>query len=56
MTRQMARPLIALASLMLAAACTTKADVAADTIYTGGDTVTVNYAQPTGEPLAVKDG
>jgi predicted amidohydrolase YtcJ len=30
--------------------------VAADTIYTGGDIVTVNDAQPTVEALAVKDG
>ena len=30
--------------------------VAADTIYTGGDIVTVNDAQPTAEALAVKDG
>ena len=29
---------------------------AADTIYTGGDIVTVNDAQPTAEALAVKDG
>jgi predicted amidohydrolase YtcJ len=29
---------------------------AADTIYTGGDIVTVNDAQPTVEALAVKDG
>ena len=30
--------------------------VVADTIYTGGDIVTVNDAQPTVEALAVKDG
>lgn len=29
---------------------------AADTIYTGGDIVTVNDAQPTVEAVAVKDG
>jgi len=29
---------------------------AADTIYTGGDVVTVNDAQPTAEAVAVKDG
>ena len=28
----------------------------ADTIYVGGDIVTVNDAQPTAEALAVKDG
>ena len=28
---------------------------AADTIYVGGDIVTVNDAQPTVEPLAIKD-
>jgi len=32
------------------------AKVAADTIYAGGDIVTVNDAQPTVEALAVKDG
>jgi len=32
------------------------ATVAADTIYTGGDIVTVNDAQPTAEAVAVKDG
>jgi len=31
-------------------------EVAADAIYTGGDIVTVNDAQPTVEALAVKDG
>ncbi len=31
-------------------------DRAADTIYTGGDIVTVNDAQPTAEAVAVKDG
>lgn len=30
--------------------------LAADTIYTGGDIVTVNDAQPAVEALAVKDG
>src|SRR5271169_3552577 len=30
--------------------------VVAETIYTGGDIVTVNDAQPTVEALAVKDG
>lgn len=29
---------------------------AADTIYTGGDIVTVNDRQPAAEALAVKDG
>ena len=29
---------------------------AADTIYTGGDIVTVNDAQPTAEAVALKDG
>ncbi len=32
------------------------AAAAADTIYVGGDIVTVNDAQPTVEALAVKDG
>lgn len=34
----------------------TTVTIAADTIYTGGDIVTVNDAQPSAEALAVKDG
>nr|MCU0811662.1 amidohydrolase family protein [Thiobacillaceae bacterium] len=37
-------------------AATVGADQAADTIYAGGDIVTINDAQPTVEALAVKDG
>ena len=50
------------ASLALTGACSkSKVDdatpmVAADTIYVGGDIVTINDAQPTAEALAVKDG
>lgn len=45
------------AVLILAAGCGSKEPtVAADTIYTGGDIVTVNSAQPTAEAVAVKDG
>ena len=50
------------ASLALAGACSKSKveDVAprtvADTIYVGGDIVTINDAQPTAEALAVKDG
>ena len=51
-----------LATTVLAAACG-KAKVedpeprtAADTIYLGGDIVTLNDAQPTADALAVKDG
>ena len=40
---------------LLTSACSARAQVA-DTIYTGGDIVTVNDAQPTAEALAVKDG
>ena len=38
------------------AATTVATESAADTIYTGGDIVTVNDAQPTAEAVAVKDG
>lgn len=47
------------ASLVILAGCTSKEPppkVTADTIFTGGDVVTVNDAQPTAEALAVKDG
>ncbi len=37
-------------------AATVPAAQAADTIYVGGDIVTINDAQPTAEALAVKDG
>ena len=46
-------------SLALAAACAPGApepERTADAIYTGGDIVTVNDAQPTAEAVAVKDG
>lgn len=54
---------LALTLWLLAAGCgpasspsrTTAVAVAADTIYTGGDIVTVDRAQPTAEALAVKD-
>lgn len=36
--------------------CAPESGPVADTIYTGGDIVTVNDAQPTAEALAVKDG
>src|SRR5512145_3312566 len=39
-----------------AAASTVAAGQAADTIYVGGDIVTVNDAQPGAEALAIKDG
>ena len=38
------------------AASTVTAEQAADTIYVGGDIVTINDAQPSAEALAVKDG
>ncbi len=50
------------ASLALTGACSkSKVDdatpmIAADTIYVGGDIVTINDAQPTVEAMAVKDG
>ena len=39
-----------------AAASTVAVEMAADTIYVGGDIVTVNDAQPGAEALAIKDG
>ena len=50
---------VAAIALAVAAACTPagpKPEQTADAIYTGGDIVTVNDAQPTAEALAVKDG
>jgi predicted amidohydrolase YtcJ len=51
--------LILAASIAVLAACTSKEPapkVTADTIYWGGDIVTVNDAQPSVEAVAVKDG
>jgi hypothetical protein len=49
--------LAAMASVALATGCSApEPELAADTIYTGGDIVTVNDAQPAVEALAVKDG
>jgi hypothetical protein len=62
MTTDDSRARIALAAIALAfsaAACTPavpKPEQTADAIYTGGDIVTVNDAQPSVEALAVKDG
>ena len=54
------RPILILAilgSMALVAGCSKPApNLTADTIYTGGDIVTVNDAQPAVEALAVKDG
>ena len=54
------RPLlitVVVASALLAAGCTAPGpDRAADTIYTGGDIVTVNDSLPAAEAIAVKDG
>jgi predicted amidohydrolase YtcJ len=50
---------VAVLGVSLALGCRsagTSAERTADTIYTGGDIVTVNDAQPTAEALAVKDG
>jgi predicted amidohydrolase YtcJ len=48
----------AAAAAIAVAACSRTPDPAAtaDTLYVGGDVVTVNDAQPTAEALAVKDG
>ena len=49
--------LAAATAVVFASACgNARVENAADTIYTGGDIVTVNDAQPTVEALAVKDG
>ena len=42
-------------AVLLMSACATQPQVA-DTIYAGGDIVTVNDQQPTAEAVAVKDG
>jgi hypothetical protein len=44
-----------LAATGLTSASATQAQVA-DTIYTGGDIVTVNETQPSAEAVAIKDG
>ena len=46
---------VLIVATMLMSNCATRAQVA-DTIYTGGDIVTVNDQQPTAEAVAVKDG
>ncbi len=43
-------------TVVLTTSCTRTPEQAADVIYTGGDIVTINDAQPTAEGLAVKDG
>src|SRR5271165_1613173 len=45
------------ASVAFVAGCSSvKPDQTADTIYTGGNIITVNDAQPSAEAVAVKDG
>ncbi len=49
--------LAAVASVALATGCSApKSETAADTIYAGGDIITINDAQPMAEAVAVKDG
>ena len=53
--------LVAIAGLVLVAACSSSRaegtpDLAADTIYAGGDIVTISDLHPTAEALAVKNG
>jgi predicted amidohydrolase YtcJ len=48
--------IIALAAIAALATACGGPKVAADTIYTGGNIVTVNDSQPTAEAIAVKDG
>ena len=56
MSKPLSVPAI-LAAALFAAGCTTSSPYpAAEAIYTGGDIVTVNDAQPTVEAIAVKDG
>lgn len=45
-----------LITVVLIGACTRSPEQVADVIYSGGDIVTINDAQPTVESLAVKDG
>ena len=40
----------------LQAVVSVQSEQAADTIYTGGDIVTVNDSQPTAEAIAIKNG
>jgi len=57
MTMRLILILAILGSMALVAGCSRPApNLTADTIYTGGDIVTVNDAQPAVEALAVKDG
>ena len=57
MNTRTSRALIALIAAGLISACTAKTSKsAADSIYTGGDIVTVNDARPKVEAVAVKDG
>jgi predicted amidohydrolase YtcJ len=57
MNKKLALLLIATAATIIAAGCNSvSSDQAADTIYYGGEIVTVNDAQPNAEALAVKDG
>ena len=44
------------AIVILTGSCTNDSKKAADVIYTGGDIVTINDAQPTAEAVAVADG
>src|SRR5262245_43754456 len=46
----------ALATMVVVAGCGPKPEAVADAIYTGGDIVTVNDAQPAVEAVAVKGG
>jgi hypothetical protein len=51
------KPILILAVVALATGCgASKPELAADTIYTGGDIVTVDDAHPSAEAIAVKDG
>ncbi len=49
--------LVAAAAIALTTGCNSvKPENAADTIYTGGNIITVNDSQPTAEAVAIKDG
>lgn len=51
------KTLMVFTSSVLISACTSKTPTdVADTIYTGGDIITVNDAQPSAEAVAIKDG
>jgi predicted amidohydrolase YtcJ len=56
MLRRISFGMINLVAVVLFASCISDSKQAADIIYSGGDIVTINDAQPTAEAVAVADG